>query len=102
MVALRARLAETELITVEELEALSDKALLRRDDVHEFVVAQVEAFGKRAGLRGFERPKENLFLTAVDWTADNELLTPSLKKARGNLARQFAPQLNKMLVARRE
>jgi len=67
-----------------------ETAICADDRVHEFIEKEVEAVNKK--LSKSEKIKE-FRLVSVEWTADNDLLTPSMKIKRRNVLDEFDEQV---------
>ena len=87
----------------EEMERLADKhgvelptdpeRRCENDHVRGWIQAAVDE--ANAQLEGVERIKE-FELVTEEWTVENELLTPSMKKKRHNINQQFAEKLERL------
>jgi long-chain acyl-CoA synthetase len=63
------------------------------------VLSAMGAFGKQNGLKGFEQVKK-IYLTADEFTVDNDLLTPTFKLKREIAKKKFASEIETMYAGR--
>ncbi|RLN81747.1 hypothetical protein BBO99_00003473 [Phytophthora kernoviae] len=61
----------------------------QRRALEKAVLEDMNSVAQADGLHGFERVKK-IFLTAEDFTVENDLVTPTLKPKRPNLVKHFA------------
>ncbi|WP_255196255.1 AMP-dependent synthetase/ligase [Halorarius litoreus] len=66
------------------------EAICRDERVHQWVAEEVDRVNERVGKH--ERIKE-FRLVPTEWTAENDLLTPSMKKKRRNIVDAFDEQI---------
>jgi len=64
-----------------------------RNSIHDLLASEAQLLVKKAGLKSFCVPKCVYWVCDVDWTADTDLTTPSLKKQHRAYAKRFAPQV---------
>ena len=57
-------------------------------------MSHLSDFAKRENLKGFEQIKK--FLMAEPFTVENELITPTLKKRRTIIQKQYQEQLEEL------
>ncbi|KAI8575419.1 hypothetical protein K450DRAFT_261931 [Umbelopsis ramanniana AG] len=67
--------------------------------VNKDVLSAMGAFGKQNGLKGFEQVKK-IYLTADEFTVDNDLLTPTFKLKREVAKKKFASEIEAMYAGR--
>eukprot|EP00053_Salpingoeca_punica_P013273 m.119662 g.119662 ORF g.119662 m.119662 type:complete len:687 (-) comp16158_c0_seq3:616-2676(-) len=65
------------------------KALCENKELCNVVQASIEKACKSSNLNKFEIPKR-VHLTSMDWTPDNEMVTPALKLKRNNIKAHYA------------
>ncbi|KER22956.1 hypothetical protein T265_14738 [Opisthorchis viverrini] len=70
--------------------AMTDKELCENEKVRELVLNELTEIGKERGLKGFEQVKA-IHLSVEAFTVANGMLTPTMKVARPNVRRYFAP-----------
>ncbi|EFW93931.1 AMP-dependent synthetase and ligase [Haladaptatus paucihalophilus DX253] len=72
-----------------------DRELCRDDTVYEWVEAEVERINQR--FESYERIKQ-FRLVPIEFTEDNDLLTPTMKKKRRNILDRFADDIDAIYV----
>jgi len=78
----------------EGIDLPADRAALCRDDrVHEFVEREVERVNER--FESHERIKQ-FRLVPEEFSEENDLLTPTMKKKRRNILDRFADEIESM------
>eukprot|EP01097_Dermamoeba_algensis_P004107 TRINITY_DN2740_c0_g2_i2.p1 TRINITY_DN2740_c0_g2~~TRINITY_DN2740_c0_g2_i2.p1 ORF type:complete len:704 (-),score=220.44 TRINITY_DN2740_c0_g2_i2:1198-3309(-) len=75
-----------------------DDSFLERKDVRDEVLSTIVEVGRKAGLKTFELPA-SVWLSNVEWTPDNSLLTAAMKIKRNELEKHFASQLESMFAS---
>jgi long-chain acyl-CoA synthetase len=78
-----------------ESAALSDEELYTSPSVNEAFLKEIESFGKKTDLKGFERVKA-IHLSDHEFSVENELLTPTFKLKREAVKAVYRNQLDKM------
>ncbi|MFB6179378.1 MAG: long-chain fatty acid--CoA ligase [Halorientalis sp.] len=66
----------------------SEAAICEDERVHEWINEEVQLVNREFGLDS-EASVKQFELVPTEWTADNDLLTPSLKKKRRNILEEF-------------
>jgi len=77
------------------LKDLSLDELCHRDDVKKMVLDDMTTVGKQSGLHSFEQVKD-IYLSAEQFSVENDLLTPTLKSKRPKLKDHFKEELCEM------
>lgn len=78
-----------------ELAGLSDEELYTSPKVKEAFLKEIEDFGKKSDLKGFERVKA-IYLSSQEFSVDNELLTPTFKLKREVAKGVYLDQITEM------
>ncbi|XP_052771923.1 long-chain-fatty-acid--CoA ligase 5-like [Mya arenaria] len=73
----------------------SYRELCARKDVKEIILKDINAVGKKAGLKGFEMVKDIIVYPEL-FSVDNGLLTPTFKNKRPNLRKFFKTQIQEL------
>jgi len=71
------------------------KDLCQRDDVKKAVLAEMTDVGKKSKLKAFEQAKM-IHIDANPFSVENELLTPTFKSKRPQLAAYYKDQIADM------
>jgi len=82
-------------VIVPDPEALPNLAMdeiCTQPEIKEMILKDMLAVGKAAGLHSFEQVKD-IFLSAEQFSVDNNLLTPTLKSKRPQLKQHFDKQI---------
>ncbi|PRW60134.1 acetyl- synthetase [Chlorella sorokiniana] len=74
---------------------MSFDELCRDSQVRRMLQKELEATGKRGGLKSFELPK-SIHVACECFTVDNELMTPTFELRRTQLLRKYEPQIEAM------
>ncbi|XP_070544935.1 long-chain-fatty-acid--CoA ligase 1-like [Ptychodera flava] len=69
--------------------------LCRNTTVKKTILDQMHQAGKESGLKSFEQVKD-IYLSAEQFTMENDLLTPTSKSKRPSLRKHFAEQIQAM------
>jgi long-chain acyl-CoA synthetase len=77
----------------EELTDEEFKEACGRKEVHDMVLEEMTAQAKAKGLFGFQQIRD-IHLDTATWTADNNMLTPTLKLRRKNLADRYRQEID--------
>ncbi|CAR98827.1 Protein CBG25177 [Caenorhabditis briggsae] len=69
--------------------------LCKNETVKKAVLDDMVAVGKKAGLFSFEQVRD-IYLSAEQFSVENDLLTPTLKSKRPKLKAHYAKELERM------
>ena len=69
--------------------------LCSNSNVKKAILDDLNAVGKKSGLKSFEQVKD-IYVTSEGFTVENNLLTPTLKTKRPELKKYFTPQIESM------
>jgi long-chain acyl-CoA synthetase len=75
--------------------SLSYQELCSLTEINKVILTELETFGKRNNLKGFEQVKA-LYLTTDEFTIKNQLLTPTFKLKRELVYRLYQDQIKEM------
>lgn len=78
-----------------EFASLSDEELYTSAKVKKEFLKEIENFGKKSDLKGFERVKA-VFLSSHEFSVENELLTPTFKLKREAVRELYKDQISEM------
>lgn len=77
------------------LAGLDLKALCKSEALRSIIMKEIKTFAKKNGLHGFETPKA-IYLEPEQFTAENELTTPTFKLKRQQLRDHYQSQIDEM------
>ena len=65
------------------------------EDLKKEIIKEMDSFGRKNGLKGFEIPKQ-IFLFKDKFSVENQIITPTMKMKRHVAKKFFEKEINKM------